>query len=112
MNALQNMFSQNLIKNGENKKKVSFSTTVGSSEQKGPSPLSKSTTLKRSQKQYPSEEDSQVNGDEFDKFFTLFMANYAEEGYVSVNQNQEQGKKVIHVMDNREAFAQSKKVFQ
>jgi hypothetical protein len=109
IDAIQNVFSNNLGNENKTKKKVSFSNTNEDFKKKKKSNLSKSTTLKsNSSREKFSQFSEEIKFEDFDKFFQIFIKNYAEEGYnKSISENSGKRSQVVHFMNNRESESES-----
>ena len=102
MDAIQMAFANNFEEKG--KKKVSFITTNESMKRKKKLNFSKSTTLKtNSSREKGSQISDDIKFEDFDKFFQMFISNYAEEGYTKEEGgNSQKPHPIVHFMNNRE----------
>ena len=112
MNAVHSVFTNNMDRTKDAKKKVSFELTGGKRKTVN---LSKSTTLKTtSSKDKDKDKDKgslgsdDIRFEDFDKFFQKFMLNYSEPGYTRTSITSRSSGKVVHFMDNRENDEDSK----
>ena len=102
MNAIQSALSNKPPRSLEQVKKVSFSTLPEKPKRKKNCNTTKSTTVKSSSSkgQPASDQLDDLNFEDFNKFYQLFVDNYAELGEGSLKDLESQ--KIVQFMSNRE----------